>query len=157
MLKLTDPTGAGIFYATPLSAGFDIRAAETCILEPGQYRPVATGLRLMDTPPSTIPSPLTEIEFDGKKCRAVPELQIRPRSGLAAKSGVTVLNAPGTIDADYRGEIKVILINHSQQPFVINQGDRIAQGVCQLCVQLPDVSVQTATRGEGGFGSTGHS
>ena len=157
MLKINDPAGAGIFYATPLSAGFDIRAAESCVLEPGQYRPVATGLRLLDIPPSADPIPLSEVEVEGKKCRAVPELQIRPRSGLAAKSGVTVLNAPGTIDADYRGEIKVILINHSRQPFVINKGDRIAQGVCHLCLQLPDVPVQTATRGEGGFGSTGHS
>lgn len=86
------------------------------------------------------------------------EAQIRPRSGLAAKFGVTVLNAPGTIDSDYRGEIRVILINHSDVPLVINDGDRIAQMVVarhetasfELCNDLSDTE-----RGEGGFGSTG--
>ncbi len=86
------------------------------------------------------------------------EAQIRPRSGLAAKFGVTVLNAPGTIDSDYRGEIKVILINHSDVPFVINDGDRIAQMVFskheaasfKICEDLSDTE-----RGKGGFGSTG--
>ncbi len=86
------------------------------------------------------------------------EAQIRPRSGLAAKFGVTTLNAPGTIDSDYRGEIRVILINHSNVPFVINDGDRIAQMVIakhetasfELCNDLSDTE-----RGEGGFGSTG--
>ena len=86
------------------------------------------------------------------------EAQVRPRSGLAAKHGLTVLNSPGTVDSDYRGEVKVILINHGPEAFVINRGDRIAQmviapvtqGILQETEELPDTE-----RGEGGFGSTG--
>ncbi len=86
------------------------------------------------------------------------EAQVRPRSGLAMKHGVTVLNAPGTVDADYRGEIKVLLVNHGQEPFVVTRGLRIAQLVIApvLQVQLVAVAVlETSARGEGGFGSTG--
>lgn len=86
------------------------------------------------------------------------EAQIRPRSGLAAKYGVTVLNSPGTIDADYRGEIKVVLVNLSKEPFVINNGERIAQMVVAKCEQAEFESVDVldeTERGEGGFGHTG--
>ncbi|MGY3471675.1 dUTP pyrophosphatase [Bradyrhizobium sp. LM6.11] len=86
------------------------------------------------------------------------EAQVRPRSGLAAKHGVTVLNSPGTIDADYRGEIKVILINHGQAAFVIKRGERIAQMVIAPMVQaalVPVAELSSTDRGAGGFGSTG--
>ncbi len=86
------------------------------------------------------------------------EAQVRPRSGLAAKKGVTVLNTPGTIDSDYRGEVKVILINHSEEPFIINDGDRIAQMVIarhETAAFEVVTSLEETQRGEGGFGSTG--
>jgi dUTP pyrophosphatase len=86
------------------------------------------------------------------------EAQVRPRSGLAMKHGVTVLNAPGTVDADYRGEIKVLLVNHGQEPFVVTRGLRIAQLVVAPVQQVQLVAVsalQTSARGDGGFGSTG--
>ena len=95
-------------------------------------------------------------------CFEIPhgyEIQVRPRSGLAVKNGITVLNAPGTIDADYRGEVKVILVNLSPQPFVVRHGDRIAQLVpMQVASQLSfseQKSIAESDRGEGGFGSTG--
>lgn len=87
------------------------------------------------------------------------EAQIRPRSGLAYKHGVTVLNAPGTIDSDYRGEVKVLLINHSDEDFVIERGMRIAQMVIAPVIQIPMVKIDSLSdtdRGAGGFGSTGH-
>lgn len=127
-------------YATPLSAGLDLKAAidEPIVLEPLKRAIVPTGLFI-----------------------ALPEgfeAQIRPRSGLAAKHGITVLNSPGTIDADYRGELKVILINLSDEAFTINPGERIAQMVVarfeQVQWELSD-SLDETSRGEGGFGSTG--
>ncbi len=127
-------------YATPQSAGMDIRAnlQEPITLQPMQRALVPTGLRM-----------------------ALPqdyEAQIRPRSGLALKHGITVLNTPGTIDADYRGEVGVILINLSQEPFVIQDGERIAQMVIARHEQ-PEVelveSLDETLRGEGGFGHTG--
>lgn len=125
-------------YQTEKSAGLDLVAIETVILGPGQWQAVRTGLS------AAIP--------DG--C----EGQIRPRSGLAARYGVTVLNAPGTIDEDYRGEIKVLLINHAQVPYVIKPGDRIAQlvicPVIRVQVEIADI-LDTTERGTGGFGSTG--
>jgi dUTP pyrophosphatase len=88
------------------------------------------------------------------------EAQVRPRSGLAIKHGITCLNTPGTIDADYRGEVKVILINHGDAPFTIERGERIAQmviaPVTRACVRVVDILDQTS-RGSGGFGSTGRS
>ena len=87
------------------------------------------------------------------------EAQVRPRSGLAARHGVTVLNSPGTIDADYRGEISVILINHGEAPFTIRRGERIAQMVIAPVVQaqlVPVIVLSATDRGSGGFGSTGH-
>ncbi|MDE7338535.1 MAG: dUTP diphosphatase [Bacteroidales bacterium] len=127
-------------YATELSAGMDLRAflPEPVVLAPGAYAMIPTGLHI------ELP--------DGY------EAQVRPRSGLAAKNGVTVLNAPGTIDADYRGEIKVILINHSSNPFTIHSGDRIAQMVVaryEKVSWLPADSLSDTARGEGGIGHTG--
>lgn len=121
-----------------LAAGWDLRAVESCRLEPGQRRAVATGLAVA-LPPGV-------------------ELQVRPRSGLAFRHGVTVLNAPGTVDADYRGEIKVLLINHGAEAFDVVAGERIAQAVVArhavLNFEWVDVLPETE-RGQGGFGSTG--
>ncbi len=127
-------------YATELSAGMDLKANinEPVSLAPLQRVLVPTGL-YMALPEGT-------------------EAQIRPRSGLAAKHGVTVLNSPGTVDADYRGEIKVILVNLSDTPFVINPGERIAQMVIarhEKAEWEETESLDTTSRGEGGFGSTG--
>ncbi|MBR0707606.1 dUTP diphosphatase [Bradyrhizobium liaoningense] len=129
-------------YQTAEAAGLDLMAAvpeaEPMTLAPGQYALVPTGLAIA-LPPAH-------------------EAQVRPRSGLAAKHGVTVLNSPGTIDADYRGEIKVILINHGTAPFVIKRGERIAQMVIAPVVQaalVPVAALSATDRGAGGFGSTG--
>ena len=127
-------------YATPLSAGVDLRAAleEPVVLAPLGRALISTGLFM------AIPA-----GFEG---------QVRPRSGLAAKHGVTVLNTPGTIDADYRGEIKVILVNLSEVPFTVEPGERIAQMVFARCEQAQFEQVETldeTQRGAGGFGSTG--
>lgn len=127
-------------YATPRSAGCDLVAAvrETVDLQPGERRLVPTGLAI-----------------------ALPEgfeAQVRPRSGLALKHGVSVLNSPGTIDADYRGEIGIILINHSETTFTVERGMRIAQMVVQPVQQVTWVetdSLPETGRGAGGFGSTG--
>lgn len=128
-------------YETANSAGMDLRAYLTdgqIVIKPMQRTLVPTGL-FMEIP----------VGYEG---------QVRPRSGLAIKSGITVLNSPGTIDADYRGEIKVILINLSDSDFVINNGDRIAQLVIAKCEQMEVVEVEMLTeteRGAGGFGHTG--
>ena len=130
-------------YATPGSAGLDLLAAIEGdeILAPGEWKAVPTGLAL-----------------------ALPEgweAQVRPRSGLALKHAVTVLNAPGTVDADYRGEVKVILINHGREPFTLSRGLRIAQLVVAPVAQArwQDVTdpsdLSKTARGVGGFGSTG--
>ena len=126
--------------ATPESAGADLRAAlpATITIQPGQFVPVSTGLRLR------IPS-----GYEG---------QIRPRSGLAARHGITCLNTPGTIDADYRGIVKVLLINHGPEPFVINHGDRIAQLIIAPVTRgefIPVDTLDDTHRGDGGFGHTG--
>ena len=135
------PGGEGIsppLQATASAAGHDIHAAEEATLEPGTFRAIATGYAI------AIP--------DGY------EGQVRPRSGLAAKHGVTVLNAPGTIDADYRGEVKVILVNHGREPFTLKRNDRIAQLVIApvtVSVFEPVARLPETRRGSGGFGSTG--
>ena len=127
-------------YATAGAAGLDLRSAEALTLKPNARALVATGIAI-----------------------ALPEnyeAQVRPRSGLAVKHGVTVLNAPGTIDCDYRGEIKVPLINHGTEDFVIARGDRIAQMIIApvIQVQLHEVAtLDETTRGVGGFGSSGKS
>jgi dUTP pyrophosphatase len=127
-------------YATPQSAGVDLKAnlTESITLQPLQRTLVPTGL-FMALP-------------------AGYEAQVRPRSGLAAKHGITVLNTPGTIDADYRGEIKVILVNLSNEPFEIVPGERIAQMVIARHEQVewePVEELDATERGAGGFGSTG--
>lgn len=127
-------------YATPLSAGMDVRANidEAVVLRPLERAMIPTGLSI------ELPEGY--------------EMQIRPRSGLAAKHGITVLNSPGTIDADYRGEIRVILVNLSNEEFRIEAGERIAQMVVarheQVEWELTD-ELAESERGEGGFGSTG--
>jgi dUTP pyrophosphatase len=139
------PHGEGLAlpaYQSAEAAGLDLLAAVSedapVILAPGKYALVPTGLSI-----------------------ALPrgyEAQVRPRSGLAAKHGVTVLNAPGTVDADYRGEIGVPLINHGDVPFTIRRGERIAQMVIASVVQaelVPVTTLSATARGTGGFGSTG--
>lgn len=125
-------------YETEGAAGLDLRATEAVTLKPGRRHLVPTGLSI-----------------------ALPqgfEAQVRPRSGLAVKHGVTVLNSPGTIDCDYRGEIKVPLINHGEDDFVVARGDRIAQMVIAPVTRVSWTEVDTldeTDRGAGGFGSSG--
>ena len=129
-------------YQSADAAGLDLLAAvpeeAPLILSPGKYAKVPTGLTI------ALPSGY--------------EAQVRPRSGLAAKHGVTVLNSPGTVDADYRGEVSVLLINHGDAPFPIRRGERIAQMVIAPVLQaqlVPAASLPATDRGSGGFGSTG--
>lgn len=125
-------------YATPGAAGMDVVAAEDVTLEPGARHAVATGIAI-----------------------AIPEgfeVQVRPRSGLALKHGITCLNTPGTIDSDYRGEVKVILANLGDAPFEVRRGERIAQLVPAAVTRATLVevaSLDVTERGSGGFGSTG--
>lgn len=149
MLTLKNNGSGEIFYATAQSAGFDICASQGATLQPGCWQVVKTGLFIESSVGPQV------VLFGEQPLRCVPELQVRPRSGLAAKHGITVLNAPSTIDADYRGEIMVTLINHGREPFVIQAGDRIAQAICLFAVQLAGVPVKPVERGTGGFGSTG--
>ncbi len=138
-MKITLTDGASApFYATPGAAGMDIRSIEPVTLAPGERKLVRTGLTI-----------------------AVPEgyeAQIRPRSGLALKKGISMVNTPGTIDSDYRGEVGIILINHGQETVRLDVGERIAQmvvcPVVQVDVEVVDALDQTQ-RGDGGFGSTG--
>lgn len=127
-------------YATAGSSGMDIRAviAEPMILAPGDTRLIPAGFR-MEIPPG----------YEG---------QVRPRSGLAVKHGIGILNSPGTIDSDYRGEVKVILSNFGKEPFTVNRGDRIAQLVITPVAAArweETDDVETTGRGSGGFGHTG--
>ena len=127
-------------YATALSAGMDLRANvdESIVMQPMERRLIPTGLYIA-LPPGY-------------------EAQVRPRSGLALKHGITVLNTPGTIDADYRGEVGVLLINLSQEPFTVNDGERIAQMVIARHEQAELVEVEAldeTERGAGGYGHTG--
>ena len=112
MLKL-EHTGKGeIFYATRQSAGFDICANQSLVIKPQEWALVKTGLSIVESQSAKT------IQYGSDEFVAVPEIQIRPRSGLALKYGITILNAPSTIDADYRGEIMVTLINHSKNDFI---------------------------------------
>jgi len=139
------PHGEGLeppAYESAAAAGMDLRAAivadEPLVMQPGTRALVPTGLAIA-LPPGY-------------------EAQVRPRSGLAARHGVTVLNSPGTVDADYRGEVKVILINHGDTPFVIERGMRIAQMVIAPVTRadmIAATSLDETERGGGGFGSTG--
>ncbi|REJ82849.1 MAG: dUTP diphosphatase [Bacteroidetes bacterium] len=127
-------------YETEHAAGMDLRAnlSEAIIIEPMERALVPTGL-FLEIPPGF-------------------EAQVRPRSGLAAKKGVTVLNSPGTIDADYRGEVKVILVNLSRETFTVNDGERIAQLVVAPHAKVEwenGIELSETSRGSGGFGSTG--
>ncbi|MCB9895755.1 MAG: dUTP diphosphatase [Planctomycetes bacterium] len=137
------PHGEGLpvpGYQTEHAAGADVHAAleGPVLLQPGRHAMIPTGF-----------------------CYEIPpgyEMQVRPRSGLAAKHGITVLNAPGTIDADYRGELKVLLINHGPEPFEIQRGERIAQIIIAPVVMAAFKEVNElsdTSRGQGGFGSTG--
>ncbi len=143
MLKVKIVNNSGFplpAYETLEAAGMDVRAAlsEPMTLGPGERCLVPTGLR-MQLPP-------------GYEC------QVRPRSGLALKKGITVLNTPGTIDADYRGEIGIILINLSNEPFIINPGERVAQLVVKQYVRVewePAERLDETKRGEGAFGHSG--
>ncbi len=125
-------------YEHTYSAGMDITSSVDDVIQPGERKIIPTGIKI-----------------------AIPkgyELQLRPRSGLAIKKGITLLNTPGTIDADYRGEVGVILINHSTEPFEVKKGDRIAQMIFNKFEQAEWNEVDElseTTRGEGGFGSTG--
>ena len=138
-IKILSRSGAALpEYATASAAGMDLRSDEDCEIAPGDVRAVKTGL-FIELP-------------DGF------EAQIRSRSGLALKHRVAVLNAPGTIDADYRGELQVILVNHGSGPFRICRGDRIAQMVVAPVTRVvwePAAELCPSARGEGGLGSTG--
>ena len=135
------PHGTGLplpRYASEDAVGLDVTAAEELILQPGERHAVATGFAI------EIPSGY--------------EVQVRPRSGLAMKHGITCLNTPGTIDSDYRGEVKVILVNLGQEPFEIRRGERIAQLVPAPVLRADFVEAHELSeteRGSGGFGSTG--
>ena len=125
-------------YQTQHAAGLDLRADEDFVLQPGERRAVPTGLAL-ELPEG----------YEG---------QVRPRSGLAARHGIGMVNAPGTIDADYRGEVHVILVNHGQEPFAAKRGERIAQLVVAPVARVEVIEVDALSdsdRGAGGFGSTG--
>ncbi|HEY0076791.1 MAG TPA: dUTP diphosphatase [Abditibacteriaceae bacterium] len=125
-------------YQTPGAAGMDVRAAENCVLSPGETRLVATGFSMSIS--------------EGY------EAQLRPRSGLAIKHGITLMNSPGTIDSDFRGAVQVILTNLGREPFEVKKGDRIAQMVIakveQPIIEIVD-DLEETQRGTGGFGSTG--
>ena len=135
--KSNNPTPT---YETSLSAGMDLRAyvEEPITLSPGERKLIKTGLHI------ELPEGY--------------EAQVRPRSGLAFKKGITVLNSPGTIDADYRGDIGVILVNHSNEEFAVNSGDRIAQLVISKFEKIDwetSDEINSTSRGDSGFGSTG--
>lgn len=140
-----------INYATALSAGFDLRAADDVVIPPGEWRLVDSGLRLA----AQASKPSFRIRLGRTGFDVVAELQIRPRSGLAVKRGITVLNAPGTVDADYEGKIMTCLMNHGREDFRIRRGDKISQGVFALAIRPHGIEVADKTRGDGGFGSTG--
>lgn len=142
LIKKLDHCVNDPYYATEYCSGIDLFASniEDIILEPGDYKLIPTGISI-------------ELPIN---CEA----QIRPRSGLAIKYGVTVLNSPGTIDTDYRGEIKIILINHGKQPFIVTRGSRIAQMVISNYIKINSFNIvnelTSTSRDIGGFGSTGN-
>ena len=137
-IKLLNENAKIPVKSTEHSAGFDLFSAEDTILKKREFKLISTGITI------EMPQDI--------------EAQVRPRSGLAVKHGVTVLNSPGTIDADYRGEVKIILINHSENDFLIKIGDRLAQMVFSKVIDITFENVDTlgeTKRGIGGFGSTG--
>lgn len=141
-IKIVNTSGNSIpEYATPGSSGLDLRASlpEPLLLKPMERKMIPTGL-FFEIPEGY-------------------EVQVRPRSGLAWKHGITCLNSPGTVDSDYRGELKVILINLSAEAHLIHPGDRIAQMVLNKVEKAflqPVIKLESSARGEGGFGHTGH-
>jgi dUTP pyrophosphatase len=138
LVKRLSPAAVLPAYAHPGDAGMDVCAAVSVSLEPGESRLVGTGISI-ELPPNT-------------------EAQVRPRSGLALKHGITVLNTPGTIDHGYRGEVGVILINHSRTRFDVHPGMKIAQMVVAPCLTVAieeSGGLSDTARGQGGFGSTG--
>ena len=138
-IKIRAEQGAELpAYATPGSAGMDLRANNAAVIPAGKRAVIGTGL-FVELPEGY-------------------EIQVRPRSGLAFRSGVTVLNSPGTVDSDYRGEIRVILLNTGDNDFAVERGDRIAQMVIAPVIQAEFIAVdelEATERGEGGFGHTG--
>ena len=137
-IKKLDDKAVVPVYQSREASGFDFHAIENVTLKAGERALIATGISMA-------------LSFGY-------ELQIRPRSGLAYKHGITVLNAPGTIDSDYRGEVKILLINHGTEDFSVNEGERIAQGVIQEVTQAKFFEVdelEDTDRGASGFGSTG--
>ena len=139
-IKVVLDDGAQVpVYATPNSAGADVRCRECFTLQPGERKVISTGIKM-------------QLE-DGMEC------QVRPRSGLALKHGITVLNSPGTIDADYRGDCGVILINFSHEPYTFEAGERIGQFVIKRDVVQADwdlvLFLDETERGQGGFGHSG--
>lgn len=138
--QLVEPNAQLPVCADEGSSGYDLFSVEEVTLEPGEFKLVSTGIS-WEPPNNTF------------------ELQVRPRSGLAAKHGITVLNSPGTVDASYRGIIKVILINHSKSPYTIKVGDRIAQAVIATVLKniilTETQKLSDTSRGDGGMGSTG--
>lgn len=142
MFKLFYPKENNFFYATEGSSGFDICANHNAIIPAGAWIVISTGLTIIDS----------VLSFEDG---SIPEIQIRCRSGLAVKHGVVVLGGINTIDCDFRGEIKVPLMNQSKHDYRITKGDRIAQGVCILTQRLNCVEVKKLERGKKGFGSTG--
>lgn len=137
-IELTNEKAKLPDYAHEGDAGMDVYAVESVTLQPGERKLVGTGLRIQ-LPPNT-------------------EAQIRPKSGLALKNGITLLNTPGTVDEGYRGEVGVILINHSKEAYLVESGQKIAQmvimPVTRVTVEQVD-HLEGSDRGEGGFGSTG--
>jgi len=136
-IKILSPEAIVPEYQTEGAAGFDLHSSGTYLINPGDRALIGTGLAF-------------EIPVGY-------EMEVRPRSGLAIKKGITVLNSPGTVDSDYRGEVGIIIINHGTTGFIVERGDRIAQGVIDE-VKRATFKVKTelsdTTRGEGGFGST---
>lgn len=125
-------------YQSQGAAGFDFHALNELVLQPGERGIIETGLAVA-----------LDIGY---------ELQVRPRSGLAFKHGISIVNTPGTVDSDYRGEVKIVLINHGSEEFAVKKGERVAQGVIKEVVQAQIVEVDeldSTQRGEAGFGSTG--
>lgn len=138
LIEKTDKNARIPEYAHPGDAGMDLYSVDTCDIEPGEIKLIHTGIKIQ-LPENT-------------------EAQIRPRSGLALKNGITVLNTPGTIDEGYRGEIGIVIINHGKERFTVEIGTKIAQMVIKpvLKIEIEETQkIDNTERGEGGFGSTG--
>ena len=156
MIILRNDSTNELFYATKQSAGFDLSANEQKLIPPRQWRLIDTGLFIHKWEHLHV---ITEVpDCRGynhtKTVLMLPQLQILPRSGLALKVGITVLNAPGLVDMDYKQSIGVLLINHGDYPFIVEKGERIAQAVLSYVDKVDHVPIRQNDR-DGGFGSTG--